>query len=113
MEERHSGKGYRPPAAAPGAMVQWPDSFGTRFTVFVDTEEEFDWGGPFSRESGGTSHMAMGVMLRAAGADARNLKTVVFKGGGEVTTALLGGHVDMAFAPTQTALPLIQSGMGA
>jgi len=39
-------------------MVRWPDSFGTRFTLFVDTEEEFDWGAPFSRDAGGTSHMA-------------------------------------------------------
>ncbi|MDT8757739.1 polysaccharide deacetylase family protein [Sphingomonas psychrotolerans] len=46
-----------PPAATSGALVQWPDSFGTRFTLFVDTEEEFDWGAPFSRDAGGTSHM--------------------------------------------------------
>jgi hypothetical protein len=39
-------------------MVEWPEGFGTRFTVFVDTEEEFDWGAPFSRDPGGTSHMA-------------------------------------------------------
>lgn len=39
-------------------MVQWPESFGTRFTIFVDTEEEFDWSAPFSRDPGGTSHMA-------------------------------------------------------
>lgn len=59
---------------------------------------------------GGTSHMAMGVMLRAAGADARNLKTVVFKGGGEVTSALLGGHVDMVPAPVANLLPHVRSG---
>ncbi|MDP5278748.1 polysaccharide deacetylase family protein [Sphingomonas sp. DG1-23] len=39
-------------------MVRWPESFGTRFTVFVDTEEEFDWGAPFSRDGGGTGHVA-------------------------------------------------------
>jgi hypothetical protein len=55
---RHSGSGYRPPAPAPGALVQWPESFGTRFTIFVDTEEEFDWSAPFSRGGHGTSHMA-------------------------------------------------------
>ncbi|TGX55858.1 WalW protein [Sphingomonas gei] len=58
MEARHSGRGYRPPAAAPGAIVRWPDTFGTRFTLFVDTEEEFDWGAAFSRDAGGTSHMS-------------------------------------------------------
>ncbi len=39
---------YRPPAGTP---VAWPDSFGTRFTVFVDTEEEFDWSAPLSRDN--------------------------------------------------------------
>jgi len=30
-------------------MVVWPEDFGTRFTVFVDTEEEFDWTSPLAR----------------------------------------------------------------
>lgn len=44
-------KGYRAPAPQPESFVQWPESFGTRFTVFVDTEEEFDWRKPLSRDS--------------------------------------------------------------
>lgn len=44
-------KGYRAPAPHPDSFVEWPESFGTRFTVFVDTEEEFDWRLPLSRES--------------------------------------------------------------
>jgi hypothetical protein len=56
--ERHSGTGYRLPAPPFAALVQWPESFGMRFTVFVDTEEEFDWGTSFSREERGTAHMA-------------------------------------------------------
>jgi hypothetical protein len=55
--DRHSGTGYRPPAPPRAAMVQWPESFGTRFAVFVDTEEEFDWSASFSREARGTEHM--------------------------------------------------------
>ncbi|WP_404338918.1 polysaccharide deacetylase family protein [Sphingomonas sp. MMS12-HWE2-04] len=35
-----------------------PDAFGARFAVFVDTEEEFDWGAPFSPDASATSHMA-------------------------------------------------------
>lgn len=31
-------------------MVDWPDDFGQRFTVFVDTEEAFDWHAPFRRD---------------------------------------------------------------
>ncbi|WHU03599.1 MULTISPECIES: polysaccharide deacetylase family protein [unclassified Sphingomonas] len=52
------GSGYRVPAPVPDARVQWPDDFGTRFTIFVDTEEEFDWGAPLSADADGTRHMA-------------------------------------------------------
>ncbi|MBX9797437.1 polysaccharide deacetylase family protein [Sphingomonas sp.] len=46
------------PAPAAEALVAWPDALGTRFTVFVDTEEEFDWTGPFTRDRHGTSAIA-------------------------------------------------------
>ena len=39
---------YRPQAGAP---FIWPDQFGTRFTIVVDTEEEFDWTKPLAREN--------------------------------------------------------------
>ncbi len=42
---------FRPPAPAPADRVAWPESFGTRFVVFVDTEEEFDWNRPLAREN--------------------------------------------------------------
>ncbi|KQS05332.1 WalW protein [Sphingomonas sp. Leaf357] len=38
--------GYRVPAPATADFVAWPADFGTRFTVMVDTEEEFDWRAP-------------------------------------------------------------------
>ena len=56
MGERHSGSGYRPPA--PATLVRWPEGFGTRFTIFVDTEEEFDWRAPLARQARGTGHIA-------------------------------------------------------
>ncbi|UVO52399.1 polysaccharide deacetylase family protein [Sphingomonas sp. SUN019] len=31
--------------------MRWPEDFGTRFTIFVDTEEEFDWSAPFDRNA--------------------------------------------------------------
>ncbi|OYY72168.1 polysaccharide deacetylase family protein [Sphingomonas sp. 28-63-12] len=46
---------YRPPAPAPADLIAWPADFGTRFTVFVDTEEEFDWNAPLSRDSRATT----------------------------------------------------------
>ena len=50
--------GYRVPAPDRAARIDWPSDFGTRFTVFVDTEEEFDWGAPFDRNSRSTTHIA-------------------------------------------------------
>lgn len=37
-----------PPAA--GALIEWSASFGQAFTLTVDTEEEFDWNGPLTRD---------------------------------------------------------------
>lgn len=39
---------YRPPVGAP---IAWPAGFGLRFTVFVDTEEQFDWAAPLRRDA--------------------------------------------------------------
>lgn len=46
---------YRPPP--PGRRIDWPQALGTRFVLFVDTEEEFDWAGPFTRDRHGTQAM--------------------------------------------------------
>lgn len=45
-------------APRPGTPIIWPEAFGTRFTIFVDTEEEFDWRASFSRGNHGTSAIA-------------------------------------------------------
>ncbi len=45
----------RPPRAS--CYVRLPESFGRRFMIFVDTEEEFDWGKPFDRNSRSTTHV--------------------------------------------------------
>lgn len=49
---------YRVPAPAPAQRIDWPSDFGTRFTVFVDVEEEFDWSAPPAREQRATTAMA-------------------------------------------------------
>lgn len=43
----------------PGAQdfVRFAPDFGTRFVVTVDTEEEFDWSGPFARTGHGLHHI--------------------------------------------------------
>lgn len=55
--------GNRVPAPPAEALIAWPASFGTRFAVFVDTEEEFDWAAPLSR----TAHSTSAVAALAAG----------------------------------------------
>lgn len=50
--------GYRPAAPGNDALIQWPADFGTRFIVFVDTEEEFDWRAPLSRDARATTAAA-------------------------------------------------------
>lgn len=63
-------KPFRP---APSTLIDWPDSLGQRFTVTVDTEEEFDWQAPLAREGHATSTIAALPQahhrLREAGAE--------------------------------------------
>jgi hypothetical protein len=49
--------GYRVPPPTAADLIAWPEDFGTRFTIFVDTEEEFDWDAPLGRDSHGLSHV--------------------------------------------------------
>lgn len=39
------------------AYLRLPESFGQRFMVFCDTEEEFDWSKPQSRDNRSTTHI--------------------------------------------------------
>jgi len=53
---------------------------------------------------GGTAHLAMALVAKANGIDARKFRTVVFKSFGESVTAVMGGHVDVAFVLPGPAL---------
>ena len=50
--------GYTVPPPAADERIDWPASFGTRFTIFCDVEEEFDWRLPLSRAARSTAAMA-------------------------------------------------------
>lgn len=41
-----------------GSVAAFAPGFGQRVLLTVDTEEEFDWNGPFQREGHGLSHVA-------------------------------------------------------
>lgn len=49
--ESTSEPGYRPRSPMLADQIDWPADFGTRFVVFVDVEEEFDWARPLSRDN--------------------------------------------------------------
>lgn len=51
--QRNEGRLDHPARAAD--RVKFPSDFGKRFAVFIDTEEEFDWTQPRSREATATS----------------------------------------------------------
>lgn len=49
----HDGNLLRPPSH--DDMIALDPGFGTRFMLFVDTEEEFDWNAPFRRSGHGVT----------------------------------------------------------
>jgi len=48
---------YRVPPPDARDLVRWPATFGNRFIVFVDVEEEFDWSAPLDRGNRSVSAM--------------------------------------------------------
>lgn len=60
--------------------------------------------------AGNTNHIGAALLAKAAGADPRRLKVVVFGSGGESMTALLGGHVGLVITPSANLIAHMQSG---
>ena len=49
----------------------------------------------FSPSLGSHNHIAAGLLMKAIGGNARDLKVVAFKGSADAITNLLGGHIDV------------------
>jgi putative tricarboxylic transport membrane protein len=64
----------------------------------------------FANTIGNHNHIAAGMLLKALGGNARDLKVVVFKGSADAITALLGGHIDVIPSAGGNAAPHIMSG---
>jgi putative tricarboxylic transport membrane protein len=58
---------------------------------------------------GNAYHIAAALIARAAGADIKRLKIVVFSSSGEAMTALLGGHVNVLSVTPGNFQPLLQA----
>src|SRR5581483_1061489 len=59
---------------------------------------------------GGVTHIALAAVARAAGADVRKLKAVVFNSGPLAATAVMGGHVDVTASFPSIVASQIQGG---
>lgn len=64
----------------------------------------------FANAVGNHNHIAAGLLVKAMGGAARDLKVVVFKGSAEALTALLGGHIEVIPTAAGNAAPHIASG---
>ena len=59
---------------------------------------------------GNHNYIALALVARAAGADIKKLKVVVYNSGADSNIAAMGGHVDMVISPAATVLPHVQGG---
>jgi putative tricarboxylic transport membrane protein len=60
---------------------------------------------------GGQNHVALALVAQAAGGiDLAKIKVVSFAGSGDVTTAVIGGHVESTASPASTVGPQVQTG---
>jgi putative tricarboxylic transport membrane protein len=58
--------------------------------AFKANPGSISWGGG---SAGGTDHILVGLIAKAAGIDTAKINYVPFKGGGEAIAAIVGGHV--------------------
>ena len=59
---------------------------------------------------GGTSHAVVAMAAKAAGADPKRLKMVVYKTSAEATAAMMGGHIDAAVSSAAGSTPPVAAG---
>jgi putative tricarboxylic transport membrane protein len=59
----------------------------------------------FTSALGNHHHIAAGLFMKRLGANARDLKPVVFKGSSEAVASLLGSHIDFVSTGAANALP--------
>ena len=56
------------------------------------------------------NHVVLSMYLKSIGVDPKVAKAVVYSGGGEATTAFLGGHIDVYVASPRSMVPLQKEG---
>jgi putative tricarboxylic transport membrane protein len=64
----------------------------------------------FATTLGSHNHIAAGLLMKAAGGNARDLKPVAFKGSAEAVTALLGSHLELVTTAAGNVAGHVQAG---
>jgi len=64
----------------------------------------------FATALGSHNHIAAGLLMKAVGGNARDLKTVAYKGSSEAITNLLGGHIDLVTTAAGNAAGHVAAG---
>jgi putative tricarboxylic transport membrane protein len=64
----------------------------------------------FATTLGSHNHIAAGLLVKALGGNARELKAIAFKGSAEAITAVLGGHIDLVTTAAGNAAPHVAAG---
>lgn len=64
----------------------------------------------FATTLGSHNHIAAGLLVKALGGNARDLKAIAFKGSAEAITAVLGGHIDLVTTAAGNAAPHVAAG---
>jgi putative tricarboxylic transport membrane protein len=64
----------------------------------------------FATAPGNHNHVLIGMIVKAAGADPRKAKVVIQASGGQATTAMLGGHIDVLVGAPANVIPHMLSG---
>ena len=64
----------------------------------------------FATTLGSHNHIAAGLLMKAAGGNARELKAVAFKGSAEAVTALLGAHLELVTTAAGNVAAHVQAG---
>ncbi|MGH8692355.1 MAG: Bug family tripartite tricarboxylate transporter substrate binding protein [Burkholderiales bacterium] len=82
-------------------------TMGDLVKAFKDNPGKVSWGGG---SAGGTDHILVGLIAKAVGVDPAKINYVAFKGGGEQTPAILGGHVTAGVAGVGEFLEQVKAG---
>jgi putative tricarboxylic transport membrane protein len=64
----------------------------------------------FATTLGSHNHVAAGLLVKALGGNARDLKAIAFKGAAEALTALMGGHIELVTTAAGNAAPHVAAG---